>query len=66
MSQSHQCVSEYVQVNYQYEDQCACRMLACGTSGIACKVGVVCAGVSDLGADGVTGEMCALFGVLEE
>ena len=41
-------------------------MLACGTSGIACEVGVVCTGVSDSGADKVTGEMCALFSVLEE
>ena len=41
-------------------------MLACGTSGMTREVGVVCTGVSDSGADGVTGEMCALFGVLEE
>ena len=26
------------------------------------EVGVVCTGVSDSGADGVTREMCALFG----
>ena len=45
---------------------CAYGMLVCGTSGMTCEVGVVCTGVSNLGADGVTGEMWALFGVLEE
>ena len=41
-------------------------MLVYGTSGMTREVGVVCTGVSDLGVDGITGEMCALFGVLEE
>ena len=41
-------------------------MLACGTSGMTREVGVECTGVSDSGADGITREMCALFGVLEE
>ena len=41
-------------------------MLVCVTSGMTREVGVVCTGVSNLGADGVTEEMCALFGVLEE
>ena len=69
MSPSHQCVSEYLQANYplyQFEDQFVRRMLACGTSGMIREVGVVCTGVSDSGADGVTGEMCTLFGVLEK
>ena len=39
------------------------RMLVCGTLGMTHEVGVVCTGVSDSGADGVTEEMCALFGV---
>ena len=29
---------------------------------MTCEVGMVCTGVSDSGADGVTREMCALFG----
>ena len=41
-------------------------MLVYGTAGMTRKMGVVRIGVSDSGADGVTGEMCALFGVLEE
>ena len=41
-------------------------MLVCETSGMTREVGVVCTGVSDLEADGVTREMCALFDVLEE
>ena len=45
---------------------CTCGMLVCWNSGMTCEVGVVCTCVSDSGADGVTGEMCALFGVLEE
>ena len=45
---------------------CTCGVLVCWTSGMTREVGVVCTCVSDSGADGVTGEMCALFGVLEE
>ena len=45
---------------------CACGMLVCETSGMTHEVGVVCTGVFDSREDGVTGDMCALFGVLEE